>query len=163
MMNLAVTAAQRRQVGSLQRAIYDPSPPLTPPPPQAMAPFPKPLNEREAGPNLNGDRRYLWTDAFGTLNFISQAMTEKQENLKAAKSLIDAVHNSLGHPRSNNPGDAMLPDLTPGHEGDFIGLRIGKMNARSFGTDYGMEFDGCYFHYFDKWLYTLYRLLRTNW
>ena len=35
--------------------------------------FPKPLPESEAGPSAGGQRRYLWVDAFGVLNYVTLA------------------------------------------------------------------------------------------
>ena len=40
----------------------------------------------------------------------------------------------------------------------YVGLRIGKVETKKV-TDYGMEYDGQYFHYIDKWLLAL---ARTN-
>jgi hypothetical protein len=38
----------------------------------------------------------------------------------------------------------------------FVGLRIGKETSRPV-TDYGMRYDGQYWHYIDKWLWALQR------
>jgi predicted solute-binding protein len=57
----------------------------------------------------NGKRRYLWTDDFGVLAFMSigDAYERKGEHAKAEKyrkatnTLVDVVHQSLGAPRSD--------------------------------------------------------------
>ena len=59
-----------------------------------------------------GDRRYLWTDAFGVLGFVSLAEAKGRVNdtwgssasLGAAATLIEAVHATLGTPAG--PGKA---------------------------------------------------------
>ncbi|KAF4747447.1 hypothetical protein FOZ63_028520 [Perkinsus olseni] len=119
--------------------------------------FPKPLPPDEAGPGgHNGhQRRYLWTDAFGVLNFISLSKGfpgRSSEFLGAAGKLIKTVHETLGTPRSIE-----LPMLTdPDRPGYYKGLRIGKLHARA-SSDAGMKFDGMYWHYVDKWLFALIR------
>ncbi|KAI9027072.1 hypothetical protein DFJ74DRAFT_662943 [Hyaloraphidium curvatum] len=126
--------------------------------------FPKPMPASEAGPSPSGQRRYLWTDAFAVATFGSQAMLSQQlakdagepdtmsdRYLGAAARLIDAVHACLGNPRS-----AEFPMRHDPATGGYMGLRIGKEMARK-GTDYGMEYDGMYWHYIDKWLFALAR------
>ncbi|KAF4708008.1 hypothetical protein FOZ62_024627 [Perkinsus olseni] len=119
--------------------------------------FPKPLPPDEAGPGgHNGhQRRYLWTDAFGVLNFISLSKGfpgRSSEFLGAAGKLIKTVHETLGTPRSIE-----LPMLTdPDRPGYYKGLRIGKLHARA-SSDAGMKLDGMYWHYVDKWLFALIR------
>ena len=107
--------------------------------------FPKPLSKEEAGPSPNtGQRRYLWTDAFGVLNFVAMGQPE------AAERLVRAVHETLGNPRSDE-----FPMMKK--NGKYVGLRIGKTNARK-QSDLGMDFDGMYWHYLDKWFYAVARL-----
>ena len=126
--------------------------------------FPQPLPEQEAGPSCvpwgsTGDcqRRYLWTDAFGVLNFVTMAQRYPESRravyLDAAKKLIDSVHATLGQPRSAAFPMAPQQDGTPW---GFKGLRIGKLHART-SSDAGMEYDGMYWHYLDKWLFALLR------
>jgi len=40
----------------------------------------------------------------------------------------------------------------------YAGLRIGKTRAVKGQTDFGMKYEGQYFHYVDKWLFALLRL-----
>ncbi|KAF4666116.1 hypothetical protein FOL47_004275, partial [Perkinsus chesapeaki] len=120
--------------------------------------FPKPLPANEAGPGgVDGrQRRYLWTDAFGVLNFVTLSKCfpdRSDEFLGAARKLVRTVHQTLGTPRS--PEFPMLPD--PHHPSTFIGLRIGKLHACA-RSDPGMTYDGMYWHYIDKWLFALLRL-----
>jgi len=123
---------------------------------------PKPLPASEAGPSPSGQRRYLWVDAFGVLNFVSiaqwhlerHAESEAKACLRSAEALIEAVHKCLGNPRSDD--FPMRPAASGGHEG----LRIGKERARSV-SDPGMEFDGMYWHYLDKWIFALARYARA--
>eukprot|EP00397_Hematodinium_sp_SG-2012_P039452 GEMP01043075.1.p1 GENE.GEMP01043075.1~~GEMP01043075.1.p1 ORF type:complete len:345 (+),score=93.06 GEMP01043075.1:180-1214(+) len=121
--------------------------------------FPKPMPATEAGPSADGkQRRYLWTDAFGVLNFITLAertTTFRDKYLGCADKLVAAVHRCLGRPRSEQ-----FPML-PNQRGEFKGLRIGKLRAR-LETDYGMEYDGMYWHYLDKWIFALARLARVK-
>ena len=130
--------------------------------------FPLPMPHDEAGLCADGhQRRYLWTDAFGVLAYVSIAERYKTEgNLveadkykRAADTLIKVVHDGLGAPRSNKPEDAMTKDASSptGH----VGLRIGKVHSRKV-TDYGMSYDGQYWHYVDKWLLALARSGHIN-
>ena len=72
----------------------------------------------------NGER-YLWTDAFGVVLYLSLFhLTQEERWLDAAKALIVEVDRVLGRPR---------------------GLRIGEAPDR----------DGQYFHYLAMWLFAL--------
>ena len=91
--------------------------------------------------------RYLWTDAFGVVNYISlYKLTDNKVYLHQAKLLIDNVHNVLGKTRNGKLwlGNGNIDHPTLG------GLRIGKPNEES--DDDG---DGQYFHYLTKWCYAL--------
>jgi hypothetical protein len=105
----------------------------------------------EAGPCMNGQRRYLWTDSFAIVNFVSQAKLidklhaeqpidnvemKKQGYLAAAGKLIDCVFESLGAPRS-----PAFPMAFDSQRGIYKGLRIGKVLAAE-RTDDGMKYDG---------------------
>jgi hypothetical protein len=90
------------------------------------------------------------TDAFGILNFVSQARLVKSVGdkecekkicsyLNPASLLIDAVYECLGNPQS-----AALPMSIDQDHGGYKGLRIGKVSARSGNSDMGMQFDGIY-------------------
>eukprot|EP01062_Namystynia_karyoxenos_P003069 TRINITY_DN11081_c0_g1_i3.p1 TRINITY_DN11081_c0_g1~~TRINITY_DN11081_c0_g1_i3.p1 ORF type:complete len:362 (+),score=97.10 TRINITY_DN11081_c0_g1_i3:81-1166(+) len=122
--------------------------------------FPRPLPESEAGPSPCGQRRYLWTDAFAVLNFVSMAHRAESPEcrealLGAAGKLVSAVHECLGRPRS--PEFPMAPDGSGGYKG----LRIGKEQARK-QSDAGMSYDGMYWHYLDKWMFALARLAEAT-
>lgn len=72
--------------------------------------------------------RYLWTDAFGVVNYISLFIETGQEKwLDAAETLVAEVDRVLGRPR---------------------GYRIGEAPDR----------DGQYFHYLAMWMFALARL-----
>ena len=127
--------------------------------------FPLPMPSNEAGICFDGrQRRYLWTDAFGVLAYTSIAEVHQREgNVQEAKKyrqaaniLIDTVHRCLGSPRSEKIEDAMLPDSSSLSPTGFVGLRIGKVYSKQ-KTDFGMTYDGMYFHYIDKWLLALMR------
>lgn len=116
-------------------------------------PWPKKLPAGESGQG-----RYLWVDAFGVLNYVGLASLNfegrRDEYLSAANELVDVVHDTLGKPRSTKypmRQDALSPTK-------YAGLRIGKLHALSGQTDFGMKYDGQYFHYVDKWLFSLLRL-----
>ena len=111
--------------------------------------FPLPLPVNEAGPCVNGQRRYLWTDAFGICNYLSQYLlintlsdhfsreeihSQQQTYLQSAKRLIESVNTSLGQPRSEE-----YPMKRK--EEHYVGLRIGKVLA-SHSSDMGMKYDG---------------------
>ena len=130
--------------------------------------FPLPMPSEEAGLCYDGyQRRYLWTDAFGVMAYISLAEqakengnTEQQQKYQqAADKLITVVHDCLGKPRSNKENDQMEPDTTS--PTGYVGLRIGKVSSRKV-TDYGMRYDGQYWHYIDKWLLALSRAGHTH-
>lgn len=128
--------------------------------------FPFSLQEHEAGPSQvkSGDgshsiRRYLWTDSFGIMNYVSLAQGYTQlgdhDNCKkffdSAYALIQSVFAVLGTPSSGEY--PMANSLS----GGFKGLRIGKLKSCKGHSDAGMEFDGMYFHYIDKFLFALCR------
>jgi hypothetical protein len=130
--------------------------------------FPLPMPASEAGLCADGyQRRYLWTDAFGVMAYWSIAEQYEQAGngpaaatyRSACEKLIDTVHHCLGTPRSNKPQDAMRPD--PQSPTGYVGLRIGKVQSRKT-TDYGMSYDGQYWHYIDKWLFALARAGRIQ-
>ena len=74
----------------------------------------------------------------------------------AVDKLIQVVHECLGKPRSGRDDDKMSAcDMSPT---GYVGMRIGKVESRKV-TDYGMQYDGMYWHYVDKWLLAL---ARTN-
>ena len=129
--------------------------------------FPIPMPETEAGPdweasanNPDCQRRYLWTDSFGILNFITLSHRAESEERKkilldAAQRLADVTANTLGTPRSDQ-----LPMLK-NDRGWYSGMRIGKEKARVM-SDAGMSYDGMYWHYLDKWMFALLRLAQAK-
>jgi len=129
--------------------------------------FPLPMPLGEAGLCANGkQRRYLWTDAFGVLAYLSLAdkcndADTANQCRQAAHTLIDVVHQCLGTPRSDRPADAMQVDTSTYSPTGFVGLRIGKVDSMPV-TDYGMRYDGQYWHYLDKWLLALSRAGRSD-
>ena len=97
------------------------------------ADFPLPLETYEAGPCKNGQRRYLFTDAFAVLAYqtLAEWYTTKEDvqraNVyhRAVERLIAAVHDSLGKPRNRGPASKMQEcAISPT---GYVGLRTGKV------------------------------------
>lgn len=84
-------------------------------------------------PGAGGHRgRYLWTDAFGILNFITLAKeTSTPLYLSLAGRLVETVHAVLG---STRDGRQRLP-LSTETEPLKGGLRIGKVKAHGSDCD----------------------------
>ena len=84
------------------------------------------------------------------INFVTLAQRlpgRREEFLGAARLLIEETTRVLGRPRQD--------------EGvDFVGMRIGKVEARR-QSDFGMEYDGMYWHYTVMWLFALLRYARA--
>ncbi|KAF4959211.1 hypothetical protein FGADI_1855 [Fusarium gaditjirri] len=101
-------------------------------------------------PGAGGHKgRYLWTDAFGVVNFITlYEETTDNKYLTLAKRLVQTVHNVLGRTRD---GTSRLPGATD-EEPLKGGLRIGKERAA------GSDGDGQYHHYLTLWMFALNRL-----
>lgn len=101
-------------------------------------------------PGAGGHRgRYLWTDAFGVVNFISlYGETSSSKYLALARRLVQTVHDVLGKTRD---GSDRLPGATD-DEPLKGGLRIGKMDET------GSDGDGQYHHYLTLWMFALNRL-----
>ncbi|KAI4268718.1 MAG: hypothetical protein LQ337_007692 [Flavoplaca oasis] len=99
--------------------------------------------------NSRGHRgRYLWTDAFGVLNFLTlYKETSDVKYLTLAQGLIDAVHAILGSTRG---GKSRLPRATDENP-CAGGLRIGKIDGG------GPDGDGQYHHYLTIWMFALNR------
>eukprot|EP00090_Calanus_glacialis_P024070 TRINITY_DN37370_c0_g1_i1.p1 TRINITY_DN37370_c0_g1~~TRINITY_DN37370_c0_g1_i1.p1 ORF type:complete len:289 (+),score=65.53 TRINITY_DN37370_c0_g1_i1:94-867(+) len=51
--------------------------------------------------------------------------------------------------------------MAPNERGGYKGLRIGKVSACRMSDD-GMEYDGMYWHYIDKWIFALTRLAQAR-
>jgi hypothetical protein len=101
-------------------------------------------------PGAGGHKgRYLWTDAFGVVNFITlYEQTTDEKYLILAKRLVQTVHDILGRTRD---GSSRLPGATD-EEPLKGGLRIGKEDAE------GSDGDGQYHHYLTLWMFALNRL-----
>ncbi|KAE8383606.1 hypothetical protein BDV26DRAFT_251294 [Aspergillus bertholletiae] len=105
--------------------------------------------------------RYLWTDAFGVINFIAlhrehakarassaSASAPDDRYLTLARRLVETVHDVLGRTRD---GQDRLPGATDDNPMGG-GLRIGKID------EYGLDGDGQYHHYLTIWMFALNRL-----
>ena len=103
-----------------------------------------------ASPGAGGHHgRYLWTDGFGVVDFITlYKETTEPVYLELAKSLVRTVHDILGRTRD---GVTRLPGATDERPLDG-GLRIGKLDEG------GMDGDGQYHHYLTVWMFALNRL-----
>ncbi|KAA8909396.1 hypothetical protein FN846DRAFT_898317 [Sphaerosporella brunnea] len=102
---------------------------------------PAPLEEGHRG-------RYLWTDAFGVLNFLTLHMlTSEPHYLTFAHRLIETVHSVLGRTRD---GTSFLPGASESAPLSG-GLRIGKRE------EHGPDGDGQYHHYLTLWMFALNR------
>lgn len=101
-------------------------------------------------PGAGGHRgRYLWTDAFGVVNFVTLFKeTAKPKYLTLAKRLVKTVHDILGRKRDGSKRLNSASDEEP----LTGGLRIGKMDER------GSDGDGQYHHYLTLWMFALNRL-----
>lgn len=93
--------------------------------------------------------RYLWTDAFGVINFLTlHQSTRDTTYLILAKRLVQAVHDIQGRTRDGNSRLPGASDENPLSGG----LRIGKMD------DSGPDEDGQYHHYLTLWMFALNRV-----
>ncbi|KAI0844851.1 hypothetical protein F5Y00DRAFT_273526 [Daldinia vernicosa] len=125
--------------------VYGPYPTDTPDPASWQPP---------AKPGAGGHRgRYLWTDAFGVINFITlshekDGIQSQKLYLGLARRLADKVHSVLGRTRD---GTSRLRGATD-EEPLKGGLRIGKLDAE------GPDGDGQYHHYLTLWMFALNRL-----
>ncbi|KAF8420250.1 hypothetical protein EV426DRAFT_634161 [Tirmania nivea] len=96
-----------------------------------------------------GEGRYLWTDAFGVLNFITLfKSTSDRRYLTLAADLIIAVHETLGRTRDRSTRLPGATDQSPLGGG----LRIGKK------YELGRDGDGQYHHYLTIWMFALNRM-----
>lgn len=136
--------------------------------------WPRPLPPDEAGPGqgLSGDvqRRYLWIDAFGVLNFVTLAhrafergdLDRREVYLRSAERLVQSTRMCLGNPPLTKDGKASQFSMQKSAAtGEYRGLRIGKTRD-SQKSDPGMELDGMYWHYLDKWIFAETRLAQER-
>ncbi|KAI9736171.1 MAG: hypothetical protein M1834_001056 [Cirrosporium novae-zelandiae] len=118
-------------------SIYGPLPPKSP---STWTPPPLPSGHRG---------RYLWTDAFAVLDFLTLSKeTSSPVYITLAARLISTVHDVLGRTRD---GFARLPNATD-DQPLLGGLRIGKLD------EHGSDGDGQYFHYLAIWMFALNRM-----
>lgn len=123
-------------------------------------------------PSSGGHRgRYLWTDAFGVVNFLTlhqehskmaaaagsalasgsgatTGINTADKYLVLARRLVETVHDVLGRTRD---GKARLPGATDENPLGG-GLRIGKLDET------GVDGDGQYHHYLTIWMFALNRM-----
>ncbi|KAI1750033.1 hypothetical protein F4782DRAFT_541886 [Xylaria castorea] len=109
--------------------------------------------------NAGGHRgRYLWTDAFGVINFVTLSQEKGSQGpayLHLARQLANTVHDVLGREREPPGSQARLSRATD--EAPLRGgLRIGKLGAS------GVDGDGMYHHYLTLWMYALDVLTRAT-
>lgn len=117
---------------------------------QRVFAFPTESKAWSPPPTTAGHRgRYLWTDAFGVINFLTlYRLTSQSFYLDHARTLVTVVHETLGRTRdlaSRLPGASASNPLGGG-------LRIGKEDA------HGSDCDGQYHHYLTLWMFALNRL-----
>ena len=94
--------------------------------------------------------RYLWTDAFGVIDFITLYKESNDEvYLTLAKRLVQTVHDINGRTRDGMARLSGAYDLNPLNGG----LRIGKEEEG------GPDADGQYHHYLTIWVKLPYALL----
>lgn len=113
-------------------------------------------------PRSGGHRgRYLWTDAFGVVNFLTMHGEYKRTGndtagddryLVLAARLIETVHDVLGR---NRDGRSRLRGATDANPLSG-GLRIGKTDAC------GPDGDGQYHHYLTVWMFALNRMAKAS-
>jgi hypothetical protein len=109
-------------------------------------------------------RRYLWTDAYATCNFLGLSqVTGDPQYIELAFRLVERVHRTLGRYRPDDPRTGWIGGQTD-DEGERHptrgGLRIGKPlpeRAPDEPIDDRLEWDrdGQYFHYLTKWMHAL--------
>ncbi|RDX43099.1 hypothetical protein OH76DRAFT_1488099 [Lentinus brumalis] len=129
------------------RTVYGPFDALTPT--QASNWTPPPMAEGHRG-------RYLWTDAFGVLNFLTLgATTSETRYTTLAARLVETVHNTLGRTRDLTQ---RLPGASDAHP-LAGGLRIGKEDEEDDPSGDG---DGQYHHYLTLWMFALNRMARAT-
>ncbi|KAI0918375.1 hypothetical protein AcV5_002379 [Taiwanofungus camphoratus] len=129
------------------QTIYGPFSQISPT--QATHWTPPPMAEGHRG-------RYLWTDAFGVVNFLTlSSLTSNPVYNTLAARLIQTVHDTLGYTRD---GTRRLPGATDAHP-LAGGLRIGKEDEEDDPSGDG---DGQYHHYLTIWMFALNRMARSS-
>ena len=114
-------------------------------------------------------RRYLWTDAFATCNFLELYKQTGEEKFKeTAAILAEQVHHTLGRHRDDDKEGRSgwlsgLDEQTGRLHPTAGGLRIGKkfperLLQEAFDEEEEWDREGQYFHYLTKWMQALMRL-----
>lgn len=114
-------------------------------------PVPPSIPENWTPPPVSADHkgRYLWTDAFDVVNFLTLYRETGDAHYRIlAQRLVSAVHDTLGYTRD---GRSRLPHATDEHP-LCGGLRTGKEDET------GSDGDGQYHHYLTLWMFALDRL-----
>lgn len=121
---------------------------------------------RRTGLHGGVERRYLWTDAFAVLNYLTLHRRGDPEALGLALHLASRVHAVLGRYAADDRRSGWISGLSES-EGERHptagGLRIGKPlpeRAPWEPPDPELEWerDGQYFHYLTRWMHALVRL-----
>lgn len=111
-------------------------------------------------------RRYLWTDAFAVLNYLSLFKLTRQSIYKQfAVDTIKTVHHSLGKFAQNDEREGWisgLPEEKAENHPTVNGLRIGKKDLERnkdevFNEQLEWDKDGQYYHYHTQWINALLR------
>lgn len=102
-------------------------------------------------PFADNKSRYLWTDAYGVIDFLNLfCLTQNEQYVNQARILIDSVHNTLGKNRDGKTRLGQSTEIQP----TLGGLRIGKPENEGPSMDQ----DGQYYHYLTKWMFALNRM-----
>jgi hypothetical protein len=113
-----------------------------------------------AGPH----NRYLWTDAFAVLNYLSLAICDKSERWEAlALQLIRDVHEVLGQYAPEDTRGGWLSGMEEKEATQhptIAGLRIGKslperLSEEPYDQQREWDRDGQYYHYHTRWITAL--------
>ena len=122
---------------------------------------------RRTGVSGDGEeRRYLWTDAFAVLNYLTLHRHGDRTALGLAVHLANRVHHVLGRYRPDDTRRGWISGLSESdgkRHPTAGGLRIGKPlpeRAAWQPPDASLEWerDGQYFHYLTRWMQSLLRL-----
>ncbi|UCG03382.1 MAG: hypothetical protein JSW11_05195 [Candidatus Heimdallarchaeota archaeon] len=109
-------------------------------------------------------RRYLWTDAFATCNFLGFFKRTKENRFKdLAIQLVKQVHSTLGMHREDDERSGWLGSNDhPTKNGLRIGKRLPERKPQEpFDPNLEWNRDGQYFHYLTKWIHTLVRVFQV--
>ncbi|RUO58725.1 hypothetical protein [Pseudidiomarina insulisalsae] len=114
----------------------------------------------------DSSRRYLWTDAFATLNFLAlKRQFDAREFEAMALRTIKQVHCHLGQFAADDQREGWISGLTGDNALEHPtvgGLRIGKellerTPEESYDAELEWQRDGQYYHYHTRWIVALLR------